>query len=226
MSHLLPLLHIPGNTVKVTINQYQNVLLDRCEDETDFDECIDEKLHEILVKEVNCSVPWLSNKKNICKVWYDCDHSFSLHNFCLFQTQFTQSKSFHLFQENRKNQKGICKESCHQNNIGYGPINFDKIKEATIQGRAVFHLPKTLRVNREMFLHTTSELLPDTIGVISLIIIIGVFIYKIIVAKTNKKTESKIPLPVKSASSSSASSFVLGISFKRNWQCLMCKMLV
>ena len=127
-----------------------------------------------------------------------------------FQTQFTQGRSYRVFQENRKNQKGICKESCHQNQIGFGPVNFDKIKEPTIQGRAVFYLPKTLRVNREMFLYTTSELFPATTGVISLIIILGVCIYKIIFAKNTNKTGITTPLPIKPASASSTSSFVLG----------------
>ena len=131
--------------------------------------------------------------------------------FCfLFQTQFTQGRSFNLFQENRKNQKGICKESCHQNQIGFGPVNFDKIREATIQGRAVFYLPKTLRVNREMFLHTTSELLPDAAGVISLFIVLGACLYKTIFARNTNKTGSNPPIPVKSASSSSTSSLILG----------------
>ena len=65
-----------------------------------------------------------------------------------------------------------------------------------------------------MFLHTSSELLPDTAGVISLILVIGVCIYKIIFAKTTNKTGSKTPIPVKSASASSSSSFILGTKQK------------
>ena len=57
-----------GNSAKVTITQEQNVLLEKCEHGIDFDECLDLELHSILLKNVNCSVPWLSNKKNICKV--------------------------------------------------------------------------------------------------------------------------------------------------------------
>ena len=57
-----------GSTAKVTITQEQNILLEDCEHGIDFDECLDAKLHSILMNEVNCSVPWLSYKKNICKV--------------------------------------------------------------------------------------------------------------------------------------------------------------
>ena len=152
--------------------------------------------------------------KGVLRLFENCAtfcQSIPIFLFCfLFQTQFTQGRSYNLFQENRKNQKGICKESCHQNQIGFGPVNFDKIREASIQGRAVFYLPKTLRVNREMFLHTTSELLPDAAGVISLFIVIGACLYKTIFAKNTNKTGSNPPIPVKSASSSSTSSLILG----------------
>ena len=52
----------------MTLSQNQIRLLDGCQEENNFDECIDQKLGDVLVKEINCTVPWLSRKKNICKV--------------------------------------------------------------------------------------------------------------------------------------------------------------
>ena len=138
---------------------------------------------------------------------------FFLHIY-LFKTQFTQSRVFHLFQENRKNQKSLCPESCLQNMIGYGPVNVDKIKEASVQGRVVFYLPRTLRRDEERLLHGVSEIFPDTAAVISLIIIVTVFMYKIISTRKTRKTSSNTPIPVKSASPSSASSFIIGSTYK------------
>lgn len=135
-------------------------------------------------------------------------------NIYLFKTQFTQSRVFHLFQENRKNQKSLCPESCLQSIIGYGPVNVDKIKEASVQGRVVFHLPRTLRRDEERLLHSVSEIFPDTAAVISLIIIVTVFMYKIISTRNTRKTSSNTPIPVKSASPSSASSFIIGSRYK------------
>ena len=57
-----------GSTARVTLSQNQIRLLDGCQEENNFDECIDQKLGDVLVKEINCTVPWLSRKKNICKV--------------------------------------------------------------------------------------------------------------------------------------------------------------
>ena len=36
----------------------------------------------------------------------------------------------------------------------FGPINSDKIKEATVHGRVVVYLPKKIRVNSEKILYT------------------------------------------------------------------------
>ena len=94
--------------------------------------------------------------------------------------------------------------------IGYGPVNVDKIKEASVQGRVVFYLPRTLRRDEERLLHGVSEIFPDTAAVISLIIIVTVFMYKIISTRKTRKTSSNTPIPVKSASPSSASSFIIG----------------
>ena len=58
-----------GNTARVTLAQEQFDLLDDCEVGNNFDECINDNLEEVLLKEINCTVPWVKNKKNICKVW-------------------------------------------------------------------------------------------------------------------------------------------------------------
>ena len=60
-----------GNTARVTLAQEQFDLLDDCEVENNFDECINDNLEEVFLKEINCTVPWVKNKKNICKVWLD-----------------------------------------------------------------------------------------------------------------------------------------------------------
>ena len=83
-----------------------------------------------------------------------------------------------------------------------------------MQGRVVFYLPRTLRRDEERLLHGVSEIFPDTAAVISLIIIVTVFMYKIISTRKTRKTSSNTPIPVKSASPSSASSFIIGSRYK------------
>ena len=75
-------------------------------------------------------------------------------------------------------------------------------------------LPRTLRRDEERLLHGVSEIFPDTAAVISLIIIVTVFMYKIISTRKTRKTSSNTPIPVKSASPSSASSFIIGSRYK------------
>ena len=71
-----------------------------------------------------------------------------------FQGKYTRSVAFKLFQGNRKNQRVLCRDSCLQNKILFGPINSDKIKEATVHGRVVVYLPKKIRFNSEKILYT------------------------------------------------------------------------
>ena len=42
-----------------------------CEEESNYDRCIDRLLYQVLKEEVNCTVPWVTNNNNICKV-YQC----------------------------------------------------------------------------------------------------------------------------------------------------------
>ena len=49
--------NFPGSTARVTIKQERIELLGECEEEENFDVCLDEKLGQILKEEVNCSKP-------------------------------------------------------------------------------------------------------------------------------------------------------------------------
>ena len=115
----------------------------------------------------------------------------------------------------------MCRESCHQNGISFGPVNIDKIKEASIQGRAVFYLPKTVRVNQEKYLHSMEDVLPEIVAVLSLAALIGLFIYKTVFSNnhidTKPSSRRKLPATSSSASSNtSASSIRIGEKKKRN----------
>ena len=115
----------------------------------------------------------------------------------------------------------MCRESCHQNGISFGPVNIDKIKEASIQGRAVFYLPKTVRVNQEKYLHSMEDVLPEIVAVLSLAALIGLFIYKTVFSNNHidTKPSSRRKLPATSSSAStktSTSSFRIGEKKKRN----------
>ena len=138
------------------------ISLNDCVDDVIYDECIDDNIDKILRDEVNCTVPWLKNKKNICK------------------TLFTQSRVFKLFQENIKNQANICPQSCTQNIISFGPVNQDKIREASIQGRVVFHLPRTLRVNQERIRTTFKDILPDLMSPLGFDLILKTLIQSLV----------------------------------------------
>ena len=76
----------------------------------------------------------------------------------ILQSKHAQILAFKLFQENRKNQRKLCRDSCLQNIIKFGPINNDKIREATVHGRIVFYLPKKIRLNSERKLFTLGML--------------------------------------------------------------------
>ena len=98
--------------------------------------------------------------------------------------------------------------------VDFGPVNNEKIKEASIQGRIVFHLPKSIRVNREQQIHDFHDLLSEVITVTSFVLLLGLFVYKVIFCKTAKKIDSESTVTVKSATSSSTSSFSIGINAK------------
>ena len=58
-----------GSTARVSVNQEQVLVSGDCEsEEPDYDQCIDRSLYQVLKEEVNCTVPWVANNNNICKV--------------------------------------------------------------------------------------------------------------------------------------------------------------
>ena len=58
-----------GSTARVSINQEQVLVSGDCDsDQSNYDQCIDRSLYQVLKEEVNCTVPWVSNNNNICKV--------------------------------------------------------------------------------------------------------------------------------------------------------------
>ena len=118
-----------------------------------YDQCLDRSIRQLLKEKTNCTVPWLYQNKDICKVRLELV-DIGTTNVCIHQDKYSQRIAFKLYQENRKNQRKLCRDSCLQNKLGFGPINSDKIKEATVHGRIVVSLPKNIRLNSEKQLYT------------------------------------------------------------------------
>ena len=156
-----------GSSAKISINNELIVKIDNCNSHYNFDQCMDRSLGVLLESSMNCTVPWVGDKKKICK------------------TQYTQTRAYQIFQENRKNQKRLCEPSCKHTNIQFGPINYDKV--STNQGRAVFFFPHNVQVDKEKSVYDFSAFLTDIAGLVSLVAIIIFLIFKV-VSKENRKS--------------------------------------
>ena len=161
-----------GSSAKISINNELFIRIDNCSSESNFDECMDKSLGQLLVSSLNCTVPWVGDKHKICR------------------TQYTQTRAYQLFQENRKNQKLLCQPSCQRTNMQFGPINYDKVEND--HGRAVFFFPHNVRINQEKLVYGVTSFLTDIAGLISLGGIIMFLIYKVFVMKMTKSTVTRV----------------------------------
>ena len=75
-----------------------------------YDVCINTELARLMNKEVGCTVPWLTDKTNICV------------------EEENRKAAFSLYQDNRRNQQSICKNPCSFSNMYFGPpVSFVEI---------------------------------------------------------------------------------------------------
>ena len=66
-----------GTTSRVSVNQEQVIVEGECESNQNYDKCMDTSLHQLLQEEINCTVPWVSHNRNICKVQLPSSHLIS-----------------------------------------------------------------------------------------------------------------------------------------------------
>lgn len=103
-----------------------------------FDDCMYQKLGNISIKEVGCTVPWLIDRSMICN------------------QQTKAKKAFEVYQKNRRNQDDICLTPCHFSNMYFSPQVTGDYKEGL--GWAVFYFRRDVKTTREYYLYSFSTM--------------------------------------------------------------------
>ena len=151
-----------GHFVKIAINHEVVQLLsgedfgnciDEYEDDGGFDGCMYTKMHGLMMESVGCTVPWLPNKSNICR------------------QESKRKAAFDVYQQNRRNQKDICPNSCLFTNMYFGPpvtgLNGNDRKD---YGWAVFYFRRDIKTTREYVLYTMLSMIAEIGGYVGLLL--------------------------------------------------------
>ena len=156
---------LPGQATKVMITHGIEEEAGPCLADS-FDKCLTSAMAELLVKQVNCSVPWVGGA-NICREEDD------------------RKRAAQLFQENRKNQAGLCLPPCTFTTLQFGPVGTETVLGG---GRAVLFFPSRVRVGRRIQLYTGSALTADLTGLAAMLSVLAFAAFK---AATSRSLVSK-----------------------------------
>lgn len=134
-----------GKYTKVAVNHEVVELLqssprNRCDgynSTSTFDSCLNQALEKAMLAEVNCTVPWLTGASSaICT------------------NPDTRRRAFAIYQENRRNQKDLCKTPCTFTNMFFSPpANGDSAHQAG-HGWAVLYFRRDIKISAEYFLYS------------------------------------------------------------------------
>ena len=129
--------------------------------ETDtFDNCMYHQMSQIMTQSVNCTVPWMPNKDNICKGKSD------------------REKAFDIYQKNRRNQKDICPNSCLFTNMYFGPpvTGFTNAEDSD-EAHAIFYFRRDIKTTSEYYLYSLLSMLAEIGGYVGLLL--GASLFKL-----------------------------------------------
>jgi hypothetical protein len=151
-----------GKFIKIAINHEVVQLLSgsdfgTCVDNygksKDYDDCMYTTMHQLMMEEVGCTVPWLSNKSNICV------------------QPLKRKQAFEVYQNNRRNQQDICPNSCLFTNMYFGPpVTGINVPERSHFGNAVFYFRRDIKTTNEYLLYTLLSMAAEIGGYVGLLL--------------------------------------------------------
>ena len=141
---------LPGQATKVMITHGLEEEAGPCIAES-FDQCLTTALTNLLVKQVNCSVPWVAGAP-ICTDEDD------------------RKRAAQLFQENRKNQHGLCFPPCISTTLQFGPVGTETVLGG---GRAVLFFPSRVKIGRRRQLYNGTSLTADLTGLVAMLSVLA-----------------------------------------------------
>lgn len=156
---------LPGQATKVMITHGIEEEAGPCLADS-FDKCLTTAMADLLKRQVNCSVPWVAGAP-ICT------------------NEDDRKRAAQLFQENRKNQQGLCLPPCTFTTLKFGPVG----KETVLGGgRAVLFFPSRVRVGRRNAIYTGSALTADLTGLAAMLSVLAFAGFK---AATSRRLANK-----------------------------------
>ena len=117
-----------------------------------YDLCMYARVEEILLNELNCTVPWLPNRQNVCAKESD------------------RQRSFLLYQNHRRNQQGICPSPCAFTNVFFGPPVEEEFKGADFKSRLIVYFRRDVKVTKEYYLVSEISTIAEIGGYASLLL--------------------------------------------------------
>ncbi len=121
-----------------------------CTDDPNFvyDHCMYEKMFDLMVDKVGCTVPWLHDKSRIC-----ADSN-------------SAQKALKMYHENRRNQLNICLRSCIFTDVNLGP----PVKESGNSGESkiVLYFRKDVKTVTEYLLYDEMSMFAEIGGFMGL----------------------------------------------------------
>ena len=143
---------LPGQATKVSLSHSVQEESGRCRPGTAFDSCLSRQLGKLLQAAINCSVPWLAGGGGVCTVPAD------------------RLRAAQVFQENRKNQGGLCLPPCTTTAVQFGPVHTEVVLGAA--GRAVLFFPTRVTVVSQRPLYPSLALQADLAGLAALLAVL------------------------------------------------------
>jgi len=155
-----------GRFVKLAINHEITQLIGEdgsCSVDLDnYDGCIYDLLLNMTMGEVGCTIPWLPGDSH----WPDV---------CGDDTE-KRKRAFTIYQENRRNQKNVCPNTCLSTNVFFGPLVTGRNeKDKANLTTAVFYFRKDVKSTYEYFIFTMPILFAEMGGYIGLLLGISLF---------------------------------------------------
>lgn len=118
-----------------------------------FDDCMYGRMQQLMLQRVGCTVPWIPDKSNIC-------------------VEDGQRKAaFEVYQQNRRNQRDICPNSCLFTNMYFGPpVTGINNEERSKFAWGVFYFRRDIKVTTEYFLYSLLSMAAEIGGYVGLLL--------------------------------------------------------
>ena len=129
-----------------------NKQLKNCVPDYDFDDCIYQRLYEISMEKVGCTVPWMKNKSNICTIKSKCH------------------KAIKIYDLHKYNRKNICPKPCSFTNLYFSPTYQDDNWKGDSVASLTLYFDGDIRIFEEYFLHNYLSLYGNIGGLVGLIL--------------------------------------------------------